>query len=58
MTIKKVLSASYIALSKLIKKKLLRALQSLREKYIELERKINEVEAENAKLKEESQYLI
>jgi len=53
MTIKEVLSASYIALSKLTKKKLLRALQSLREKYIELEKKINEVEAENAKLKEE-----
>jgi len=52
MTIKEVLSASYIALSKLTKKKLLKALQSLREKYIELEKKINEVEAENAKLKE------
>ena len=52
MTIKEVLSTSYIALSKLTKKKLLRALQSLREKYIELEKKINEVEAENAKLKE------
>ena len=52
MTIKEVLSASYIALSKLTKKKLLRALQSLREKYIELEKKINEVEAENTKLKE------
>ncbi len=52
MTIKEVLSASYIALSKLTKKKLLRALQGLREKYIELEKKINEVESENAKLKE------
>jgi len=53
MTIKDVLSTSYIALSKLTKNKLLKALQSLREKYIELEKKINEVEAENAKLKEE-----
>ncbi len=52
MTIKEVLSASYIALSKLTKKRLLRALQSLREKYIELEKKINEIESENAKLKE------
>lgn len=52
MTIKEVLSASYLALSKLTKNKLLRALQSLREKYIELEKKINEVEAENTKLKE------
>ena len=52
MTIKYILSASYIALSKLSQNKLLRALQSLREKYIKLEKIINELRAENAKLKE------
>ncbi|MEA3437914.1 MAG: IS66 family transposase [Thermodesulfobacteriota bacterium] len=52
MTIKDILSITYIALSKLSKDKLLRALQSLREKYIELEKIINELKAENAKLKE------
>lgn len=52
MTIKNILSATYIALSKLSKNKLLQALQGLREKYIELEKNINELKAENAKLKE------
>ena len=52
MTIKDILSTTYIALSKLSRNKLLRALQSLREKYIELEKIINELKAENAKLKE------
>lgn len=52
MTIKDILSTTYIALSKLSQNKLLRALQSLREKYIELEKIINELKAENAKLKE------
>jgi len=52
MTIKDILSITYIALSKLSQNKLLRALQSLREKYIELEKIINELKAENAKLKE------
>jgi len=53
MNIKDVLSATYTALSKLSKNRLLRALQGLREKYIELEGKIKEVETENAKLKDE-----
>jgi len=52
MTIKDILSIAYTALSKLSKNKLLRALQSLREEYIELEKNINELKAENAKLKE------
>jgi len=52
MSIKDILSITYIALSKLSKNKLLRALQGLREKYIELEKNINELKAENAKLKE------
>lgn len=52
MTIKDILSITYIALSKLSKNKLLQALQSLRKKYIELEKIINELKAENAKLKE------
>ena len=52
MTIKDILSTTYIALSKLSQNKLLRVLQSLREKYIELEKIINELKAENAKLKE------
>ena len=37
MNLKDILSATYIALSKLSKSKLLKALQSLREKYVELE---------------------
>jgi transposase len=52
MTIKEILSTAYTALSKLSKNKLLRALQGLREQYIELEKNINELKAENAKLKE------
>ena len=52
MTVKDILSTTYIALSKLSKNKLLSALQSLREKYIKLEKNINELKAENAKLKE------
>ncbi len=53
MNIKDILSATYTALSKLSKNRLLRGLQSLREKYIELEEKIKEVETENAKLRDE-----
>ena len=56
MNIKDILSATYIALSKLSKNRLLRVLQSLREKYTELEEKIKEVETENAKLKADSAY--
>jgi cell division protein FtsB len=37
----------------LSKNKLLRALQSLREKYIELEDTVSQLKAENAKLKEQ-----
>ena len=53
MNIKAILSATYTALSKLSKNRLLRAILSLREKYIKLEEKNNELEAENEKLKEE-----
>ncbi len=53
MNIKAILSTTYTALSKLSKNRLLRAIQSLREKYIKLEEKNNELEAENEKLKEE-----
>ena len=53
MTIKDILSASYTALAKLSKNRLLRTLQSPREKYIKLEEKNNELKAENEKLKEQ-----
>ncbi len=53
MNIKDILSATYIALSKLSKYKLLKAFESLREKYIELEETISQLKAENTKLKEQ-----
>ena len=53
MNIQDILSATYTVLSKLSKNRLLRAIQSLREKYIKLEEKNNEFEAEIEKLKEE-----
>ncbi len=53
MSIKDILLATYIALSKLSKNKLLKALQSLREKYIELEEAITQLKAENTKLKDQ-----
>ncbi len=53
MNIKDILSATYIALSQLSKNKLLKALQSLREKYSELEDKITKLKEENEKLKDE-----
>ena len=52
MTIKDILSANYTALAKLSKNRLLKALQSLREKYIKLEEKNNELKAQNERLKE------
>lgn len=52
MNIKDILSSTYAALSRLSKNKLLRAIQSLREKYIELEEKNKELKAENEKLQE------
>ena len=52
MNIKNILSSTYAALSRLSKNKLLRAIQSLREKYIELEEKNKELKAENEKLLE------
>ena len=55
MTIKNILSASYIVLAKLSKTRLLKVLQSLREKYIKLEEKNNELKEENEKLKEENE---
>jgi transposase len=53
MNIKDILSATYIALAKLSKNKLLKAIQSLREKYLELEEKITNLKEENEKLKDE-----
>ena len=50
MSIKDILLATYIALSKLPKSKLLKAFQSLREKYTELEKTISQLKSENAKL--------
>ena len=52
MTIKDILSASYTALAKMSKNRLLKALQSLREKYIKLEEKNNELKVEIEKLNE------
>ncbi len=52
MNVKDIISASYTALAKLSKNRLLRMLQSLRDKYIKLEEKNNELEAEIEKLKE------
>jgi len=42
LTIEAIIAASYIVLSKLSKSGLLKVLQTLRDKYIELEEKINE----------------
>ena len=53
MSIKDILSITYAALSKLSKNKLLKTLQSLREKYVELEETISQLKAENEKLKEQ-----
>ena len=53
MDIKYILSATFAILSKWSKSKLLRALEYLRDQYIELEQKTNELKAENAKLKEQ-----
>lgn len=53
MNVKDIISASYTALAKLSKNRLLRMLQSLRDKYTKLEEKYNELEAENEKLQEE-----
>jgi len=50
MNLKDILSATYTALSKLSKNKLLRALKSLRERYIKLEEKYNELKAENERI--------
>ena len=53
MNVKDIISASYTALAKLSKNRLLRMLQSLRDKYIKLEEKNKELEAENERLKKE-----
>ena len=53
MNIRDILSATHTALYKLSKNRLLRVLQSLRDKYIELEDKIKRVEEENQKLREQ-----
>lgn len=52
MKIKDILSFTYAVISKFPKKKLLRMIEVLRENYIELSGKINELEAENKNLKE------
>lgn len=53
LTIEDIIAATYIVLSKLSKSRLLNVLQTLRDKYIELEDKIKKLEAENSKLKKE-----
>jgi len=53
LTIENIIAATSIVLSKLSKSRLLKVLQTLRDKYIELEDKIKELRAENSKLKEE-----
>lgn len=53
MNIKDILLATYAALSKLSKNRLVMALKSLRDKYIELEQKNKELKTENEKLKEQ-----
>ena len=53
MNIKDIISATYTALSKLSKSSLLKAIKTLREKYIELEKKSNELNTENEKLKKQ-----
>ena len=53
MNIRDILSATHKTLSKLSKNRLLRTLQSLRERYVELEDKVKRVEAENQKLKDQ-----
>ncbi len=53
MSIKNILLSTYIALSKLSKNKILKALLTLREKYVELEETITQLKAENAKLREQ-----
>ena len=53
MSIKDILYATYLTLSKLPKNKLLRALKSLQEKCIELQETVSQLKAENAKLKEQ-----
>ncbi len=51
MNIKNILSATYTALSKLSKSRLLKVIKTLREKYCELGRESNEIKTENEKLK-------
>lgn len=53
MNIKDILLATYIALTKLSKSQLLKALQCLRAKYVELDETITLLKAENEKLKEQ-----
>jgi regulator of replication initiation timing len=53
MNLEDILSATYIPLSKLPKNKLLKALQSLRKKYIEFEETIAKLKEENEKLKDQ-----
>ena len=50
MNVKDIISASYTVLTKLSKNRLLRAIQSLREKYIKLEEKYNELKEENERI--------
>jgi transposase len=51
MSIKSILIATYLTLLKWPKRKLIKALESLRTSYTELESQVNELKEENAKLK-------
>ncbi|MCF8129904.1 MAG: hypothetical protein K9N10_15445 [Deltaproteobacteria bacterium] len=58
MKIKEILSVTYAAISKFSKSRLLRTIQFLREKCIELSEKNSNLEAENKKLKEKRRLII
>ena len=53
MSIKSILIATYLTLLKWPKRKLIKALESLRTSYTELESQVNQLEQENAKLKQQ-----
>ena len=53
MSIKSILIATYLTLLKWPKRRLIKALESLRESYTELESQVNKLKEENAKLKQQ-----
>ena len=53
MSIKEILIATYMSLLKWPKRKLIKALESLRTSYTELESQVNDLKEENAKLKQQ-----